>query len=88
MHFDSVDENSTSEVNCAHDIETIPYEFFITKHLNRSNVQATIKFAGMHSPRLIIYESYYHSAQPEFAQMMRKAVCIFDCEIQIFINIE
>lgn len=67
----------TSDLNCSFDLDTIPYEFVVTKNHKTSHVEGTFNFAGMHSPRLVMLASMYIPPKTDFAIMLKHAVRIF-----------
>lgn len=72
-----IKDNLESDLNCSFDLDTIPYEFVVTKNHKTNHVEATFKFAGMHSPRMVILSSIYLPPNTEFVKLLKNAVRIF-----------
>lgn len=70
------EDNLTSDLSCSFDLDRIPYEFAVTKNTKTNHVEATFKFAGMHSSRLVILASTYLPPNTQFAKLLKKAVRI------------
>lgn len=69
-----LNHNVASDLSCSFDLDTIPYEFVVTKNNKTNHVDATFKFAGMHSPRVKILASMYLPPKTQFAKMLKHAV--------------